>query len=233
MTATRTYQVSREQLKQVQVLCLLEDDVLDQVLKLSRHQHYAKHETILMKGIVNDWLGILLAGHVQVVDALASGLEVGLDLIRPGHFFGEFAVIDRQPRSVNLVAISPCDVIQIPGEVARQLFFRYPPVAEAIQLHFTRIIRRNNEMRSLVSMPQASHRVIALLLVLSGSSHGGLVVIDVLPTHQELAIMANTSRETVSRTLSELMRQGLIEKDLRRLIIRHKERLQQLLTSEA
>lgn len=82
-------------------------------------------------------------------------------------------------------------------------------------------------------MPQASHRVIALLLVLSGSSHGGLVVIDVLPTHQELAIMANTSRETVSRTLSELMRQGLIEKDLRRLIIRHKERLQQLLTSEA
>ena len=46
-----------------------------------------------------------------------------------------------------------------------------------------------------------------------------------MPTQQEIAIMVNTSRETVSRAIQILLQKGVVEKDLRRLIVRQPEEL--------
>lgn len=58
------------------------------------------------------------------------------------------------------------------------------------------------------------------------------MVIDNMPTQQEIAIMVNTSRETVSRALHILIQNGVVEKDLRRLIIRLPDRLRQAVSSD-
>ena len=57
---------------------------------------------------------------------------------------------------------------------------------------------------------------------------GGMWVINDLPTHQEIAIMVNTSRETVTRALSSLVAAGVVEKDMRRLLIRKPDALKRL-----
>ena len=57
---------------------------------------------------------------------------------------------------------------------------------------------------------------------------GGLVVVQDVPRQQQIAIMLNTSRETVSRAITELVQSGVVEKDLRRLIVRKPEVLQQM-----
>ena len=56
---------------------------------------------------------------------------------------------------------------------------------------------------------------------------GGLVVVQDVPRQQQMAIMLNTSRETVSRAIAELVQAGVVEKDLRRLIVRKPEMLRQ------
>lgn len=219
----------RESLRQIPLLSLLSDDLLNQVMQSSRIQHFPKNTTVLMKGVVNDWLGILLTGNVQVIDTLANGIEVGLNMLGPGSFFGEITVIDRQPRSASIVAMTECDIIMMPGDVARQLFFRHPPVAEALQVHFAYAMRRMGELRTLLSLPHAYQRIYALLSFIQKSGPGGMVHIEHMPTHHELAIMANTSRETVTRALSDLSRRGIIEKDARRLIICRPDELLSLL----
>ena len=57
---------------------------------------------------------------------------------------------------------------------------------------------------------------------------GGLVVINNMPTQKEIAIMVNTSRETVSRALHYLIQEKIVEKDLRRLIVRKPDKLRKI-----
>ena len=224
----RSIRLSAEQLKRIPLLSVLEPKVFEELMRLSRYQHYPRRSSVVMKGVVSDWLGLLIKGRIQVIDTLPNGMEVGLNILEEGAFFGEVAVIDRAARSATLIAMAPCDVIQVPGEVARQLLFRYPPVAEFIQRHFTAVVRRMNELRALLSLQNAPQRIQALLCYIMREAPGSLVHIETLPTHQELAIMVNTSRETVTRALNELANLGVVEKDGRRLIIRQPEVLRQL-----
>jgi CRP-like cAMP-binding protein len=72
----------------------------------------------------------------------------------------------------------------------------------------------------LLGIPNAYQRVFALLSQMSSAMPGGLIEVQNLPRQQQIAIMLNTSRETVSRAIAELVQAGVVEKDGRRLIVR-------------
>lgn len=201
------------------VLKLLTPEQLDRVVAASRLVAYPKRSALAMKGQSVDHLGFLVSGKVQVVDYLPDGREFGLNLIQAGGFFGELSVIDRLPRSATLIALLPSTVVQVPGELARRLFFAYPPVAEAMMRHLASTIRRMSALRALQSIPGAHHRVYALLGFLMEVSGSGGPAIEDVPTHQEIAIMVNTSRETVTRALARLVARGIVRKERRRLLI--------------
>jgi CRP-like cAMP-binding protein len=220
--------IPRAALRKLPILGLLSDDLLARVMSASRLVHFRKRATVVLKGQSLDHLAILINGKLQIVDHLANGQEIGLSIIQAGSFFGELALIDHQPRSASLIALTPSAVIQVPGEVARKLFFEYPPVAEAMMVHFARIIRRGNELRSLLALSNSFQRVFALLDHITEQGPDGGSMIDDMPTHQDIAIMANTSRETVTRALSMLAGSAIIEKRGRQLLIRNPEALKRV-----
>jgi len=224
----QSIRISRELLRRMPVLGLLTDPQLDQVMAASRLVRYPKRATLVHKGGNVDHLAFLVAGKVQVVGYLPDGREFGLNIIQAGGFFGELAVIDRQPRSASLVALTPAAVIQVPGDVARRLFYEYPPVAEAMMQHLARAVRRMSDLRALQAMPGAFQRVYALLSYVKETTPSGMQLINDVPTHQEIAIMVNTSRETVTRAIARLIEGGVVQKDLRRLIIRKPQVLERL-----
>ena len=88
-------------------------------------------------------------------------------------------------------------------------------------------IRDASNYRAILAIPNAFQRVFALLNQSAKIAPGGLVVIEKMPTQQEIAIMVNTSRETVSRAIHALIQKGVVEKDLRRLIVRAPEALRE------
>lgn len=224
--------IPRELLKRLPILGLLSDELLTQVMSASRLVRFRKKATVILKGQSLDHLSLLVAGKLQVIDHLADGREIGLNIIQAGNFFGELAVVDRQPRSATLIALTPAMVIQVPGEVARKLFFEYPPVAKTMMAHFARVIRRGNDLRSLLSLPNSFQRVFALLDYIKQKGSENTLLIDDMPTHQEVAIMANTSRETVTRALSMLTASGIVEKQARQLLIRKPVALKRLADGE-
>lgn len=228
---SRQERLTLETLRQFPILSLLDDQGLAEVLSASRLVRYQKGDAVVTKGREFDYLGFLMAGKLQVVDVLPDGTEYGLNLIEAGQFFGELAVIDRRPRSASVVTLTPATVIQTSGETARRFIYGQPEVAEAMMRHLAQAVRRMTELRALQAIPHAPQRVFALLNHLQKRGPGDLHVIEHAPTHTTMAIMVNTSRETVTRALARLKAAGIVQKDMRRLIIREPDRLRRWMES--
>lgn len=180
-------------------------------------------QAILHKGGAGDHLLFLLSGRLQAVDIMEDGREIGLTFLMPGDYFGELSVIDGLPRSATVVACEPSMYALLNRPDALELMHNNPLVAQRMFKRLAVGIRRASNFRAILGISHAFHRVYALLDYLSETSPGGLVVIERLPTQQEISIMINTSRETVSRALQVLIQKGVVEKDMKRLIVRQPE----------
>jgi CRP-like cAMP-binding protein len=173
-----------------------------------------------------------LAGRLQVVDLTKDGQEIGLNFLAVGDYFGELSIIDRLPRSASVVACENSTVALLPRTNSIELITHNPLVAERLLVRLSRTIRAAADYRKILAMPSAFQRVFALLIQFSKTAPGGLVVIENMPTQQEISIMVNTSRETVSRAVRSLIDQGVVEKDLRRLIVRQPKVLFKAVTED-
>lgn len=182
-----------------------------------------KGQAILHKGGTGDHLLFLLSGRLQAVDLTEDGREIGLSFLMVGDYFGELSVIDGLPRSATVVACEPSIYALLPRAQALELMHNNSLIAERMFKRLAAGIRRASDFRTILGIPNAFQRVYAFLDHLAKISPGGLVVIEKLPTQQEISIMINTSRETVSRAIQVLIQRGVVEKDLRRLIVRKPE----------
>lgn len=220
--------VNRETLGQIPLLADLNEDEKLRVLGELRIQRVARRDVVIQREGDGNSLLFLLSGQLQVVNVTMEGRAIGLRLLAPGDFFGEIAVISHCPRTASVVALNSSVVAFLPRATALHLFSHSPSVANKMLRHLAEKIHRDSEFRALLSIHNTSRRVYALLGILKQTKPGGLEVVENLPTHQDIAIMLNTSRETVTRALLALAQKGIVQKDLNRLIIRNAEILQKL-----
>lgn len=215
-------------LGRVPLLAGVNEETLGTLAAVATWRELKKREPVLFKGSPGDHLLFLIEGRLQVLDVTESGREIGLNLLVAGDYFGELSIVDGEPRSASVVAMETSLVALLPKAHAWELFRRNPLVAERILLGLTRKLRNASAYQTILCLPNASQRVFALLLSLCKVAPGGLVVIDFPPKQHAMAIMANTSRETVSRATKILTGSGIVQKDNRRLIIRDHKALQLL-----
>lgn len=180
---------------------------------------------LLKKGESGEHLVFLLSGRVQIVDLAEKEHVLTLSFMTAGDYFGELSIIDGLPHAVTVVACEQSIYALLPRAEALNLMHSNPLVSERIFKKLALGVRQASNFRTILGIPNAFQRVYALLNYLSKTSPGGLVVIDSLPTQQEISTMINTSRETVSRAIQVLIHRGVVEKDMRRLIIRKPENL--------
>jgi len=213
--------------QRIALLLGLPEALLQQVGQRLLVRRYERGQWVLRKGQAGEQLLFLLSGQLQVVDLNSEGREVGLNFIAPGEHFGELSVIDGQPRTASVVATQASDVAALGREEALALFYQQPLVAERMLRRLALSLRKATHLRSILALPQAAQRVCAMLQQMARVAPGGLVVVEPLPRQKEVAIMINTSRETVSRTLHILLQRQIVEKDMRRLIVRNPQALAQ------
>lgn len=202
----------------------LDEETLTVVAKLMSSRCYMSHDIILRKGDSADHLAFLLAGKLQVVDVTEDGREIGIHFISPGAYFGELSVIDGEPRSASVVSVQTSEVAFLPSAQARALIFNRPLIAERFLTHFAQIVRASSRQRTLLSIPNAFQRVFAQLQQFVRETKDGQVI-EGLPKQHEIAIMVNTSRETVSRALHTLIKLNIVEKKGTVFIVTRPEQL--------
>ncbi|HCI15009.1 MAG TPA: Crp/Fnr family transcriptional regulator [Gallionellaceae bacterium] len=215
-------------LRKIPLFANLTEEEMSKVKANLRFRRFARHETVIQKGSAGDSLLFLLAGKLQVVDVTEDGRIIGLRMLSESDFFGEIAVIQGSVRSASVVAQSEVIVAFLPSEITLHLFYHVPSVAQQVLSRLAAKIQQDTQYRTLLSIHNTSKRIYTFLEMLKEKKNGNLEVVENLPTHQDIASIINTSRETVTRTLLILSKQGIIQKDLRRLIIRKPEELQKL-----
>jgi CRP-like cAMP-binding protein len=218
-------------LRNIPLLANLTDEEMHRVKADLRIREYAKREVVLQKGASGDSLLFLLQGQLQVVDITEDGRAIGLRMLAPGDFFGEIAVINGTMRSASVVATTPVLIALLPRATALHLFSHSPSVANQMLRFLAAKVQRDSEFRALLSIHNTAKRIYSFLELVKEKKGDDVEVVENLPTHQDIANMINTSRETVTRTLLTLAQQGIIKKGTHRLIIVNPEALQKLAQS--
>src|SRR5471030_602749 len=218
-------------LRKIPLLAGLDDEAIDRIKPDLRYRQYHKRDVVLQKGGSGDGLLFLLSGQLQVIDVTEDGRAIGLRMLAPGDFFGEIAVINNSTRTASVVAMSQVLEGLLPRATALQLFAHSPSVANQMLRFLAAKVQHDSEFRALLSIHNTSRRIYTFLELLKEKKPGDVEVVENLPTHQDIANMINTSRETVTRTLLALVQQGIIKKGTHRLIIVDPAGLQKLAQS--
>lgn len=187
----------------------------------------AKRQVVIEKESDVQGLWILLDGRLQGIDYTIDGREVGLYFITPGQFFGELSLIDRQPHPEHIIATSASRVLLIPRPVYSDVTKIYPEIATEIASALAQRIRGLIKQRTLLTLATPVQRLAAQLIDLAVQD-GQTIQINFVPTHQEIAMMINASRETVTRAFRSLQTQGIIHRDGNRLILDSPRQLESL-----
>lgn len=220
-------------LRKIPLLSQLSDEEILRVKADIRIRSHSKREVVLHKGGTGDGLLFLLSGQLQVVDITEDGRAIGLRMLVPGDFFGEIALINNSTRSASVVALTDVLVAFLPAPTAMHLFSHSPSVARQMLQHLAQKIQRDSEFRALLSINNSTKRIYNYLFLMRKKKPDGAEVVEDLPTHQDIANMINTSRETVTRALLTLVQQGIIKKDSHKLIILDREGLEKLMQGVA
>lgn len=157
-------------------------------------------------------LMFLLEGRLQAIDFTLDGREVGLHFIEEGQYFGEISVLDGLPSPEVVIASKKSQVVMVPARDIRSHIFASPQAIEAITSGLTKRIRDQANQRQILGIISPLQRICALLQNLSKDGKNPEVIANA-PTHQEIAMMVNLTRETVTRAFQVLQSQGALARD--------------------
>ncbi len=200
---------------------------LAEVAATMNERRVERREVVIKRDEEGSGLGFLIEGRLQAVNFTLDGKEVGSDFIENGDFFGELSVIDGRPAPEYIIAVAPSRVVVLDRDRARELMFSTPAGAEAVATRLAQRMRRAASHRAMLALPSSFQRVCAQLALLAQQTGAGRVVIVMPPTHQEIAIMVNTSRETVTRTLQFLQTMKVVARDGGDLLVHQPDTLKQ------
>lgn len=213
-------------IKNIPIFADLKDDILEKIYNLLQKRNYKRNNMILMEEDFGDTLFILNKGSVKITRLSDDGREVILSILGEGDFFGEMSIFDGESRSANVVALEDSEVYILKRGDFIDLLEKHPKIAIALLQELATRLRKSDQQIEGLSLSDAENRIgmtISRLAEELGVIKMGQVIIHNLPYQQDIANMAGTSRETVSRMLTLLQRKGYIQKRGRKLIITNYE----------
>ena len=163
----------------------------------------------------------IIAGEVRVLIRTSAGKEIILAEMRTGQIFGELSAIDGTKRSANVTALTRSELCIMPANVFRDVMFTSPTTCDRILRLLTGRIRELDARLAEHSIFDLKHRLYSELLRMAGPRPGRPSERTVTPPpfHHVLAARIGCRREQVTRELSSMSHEGLIEKTRGALVL--------------
>ncbi|MFN4150784.1 MAG: Crp/Fnr family transcriptional regulator, partial [Candidatus Sericytochromatia bacterium] len=173
-----------------------------------------KKNIVFHEGDYGDALYIIKNGRIKIAKVAIDGREKTLTILKAGDFFGEMAIFDDMPRSATAEAMDhDVKLLSISKNDFEQLIMSTPSIAIRIMKDLTRRIRQVNEQVQDLAFKDVHGRVASTiynLLKTEKEVSKNPKVSQLKMTHQDLANMVGSSRETVTRALNRLQDEGVI-----------------------
>ena len=179
-------------------------------------------ETVSTSDGLSQNMYLVASGRVQLYRITGDGRRFVIATLGPGSMFGEDSLLGGQGPNTVAVALEPCTVWTMPRQQALEFSSNDGMFSFGLmQAMGQRVVEAENRLEQMAYSTIAS-RLAALLLELGGREPAGVVN----ATHQDLADMLGTWRETISKTLQGFRRRGLVVSGRRRLTITDREGLE-------
>ena len=194
----------------------LSDSTLEYLCSKSQVERYSRRAVVLSAGQSENKVCMLFEGRLQGIDFTIDGKEVGLYFVDPGDYCGELCVFDRGPQPEHVIALNSSVVVLFSADIIREVASQNPVIMLELGTKLASRIRQMTNQRSLLSLPSIPQRVcnqIWMLIPAKDRGSSEILTVNNLPTHMEIAIMLNLSRETVTRVFQQLQRRQLVSRN--------------------
>jgi len=185
-------------------------------------RYFGAKDVIFAPGDPNGQLYLLLEGTVRLYKIYGAYKEATVALLKDGGVFGELSLEEGSRQDVFAEAVTDIRVAVVRKSVLTEVIRRSPQFAMKLLFSFSERLRQSDEVIESLLDREVSARLATLLLNLSnrfGNTDGSGTVLNVRLTHQDLANMIVSTREAVSKVMSEFQRDGLIEVRNRRISV--------------
>ena len=209
-------------LRSVNIFSDLSESELVGIQDICTTRKYPKNSMIILEEEMGDVVFIVMSGTVKITRVNDEGKEVILAMLGSGEVFGEMAILDGESRSANALSQENCEVVTINREDFLNLLKTNNKVSLNLMTEFAIRLRKSDQQIEALSLDDAEHRIGVSILNLAeelGVIRHGAVTVENLPYQQDIANMAGTSRETVSRVMKIFEERGLITKSGHKLSI--------------
>ncbi len=209
-------------LREVPIFSDLSESEINVIVDMAVRRSFSKSSLIVLEESHAETLYIIEFGSVKITRLNDEGREVILAMLGTSEFFGEMALLDGQGRSANVMALEDTQLLTLSRRDFLDVLHRFPSISIQLLKEMTGRLRKSDQHIKSLSLSDAEHRIGITLHRISeemGIFRKGEVIIGKLPFQQDIANMAGTSRETVSRMLKNLEAKGLLKREGRRLTI--------------
>ena len=209
-------------LERVPLFESFEVDELTGLASVLSLQKFARNALVILAEDQGDSFFIIRTGKVKVSVTGPDGREIILSILGPGEFFGELSLLDGHPRSADVTTTERTELLVIRRSDFVRVIEDYPVIPTRLMVTLATRLRKSDRQVAGLALLGISERISSVLLTLAeeqGEETENGIVIAKRPTHQVLASMVGTTRETVTRVMKRLADEGYIRVDGRKLFI--------------
>lgn len=206
----------------------LAEEELDEISRLARVRNYKKNMIIFMEGEPGEALYFVVSGKVKITKTSSDGREQILHIFQHGDVFAEVVLMDGGPYPATAEVIEAGQIGMLMNQDVENLIRAKPDIAiKLLRIMSKRLRMAQAQVRDL-ALKDTYGRLAGMLLML-GREHGedtpNGIKIDLPLSRQELANLIGTTRETVTRVLSDFKKYKCLELDKHTIIITNQNKL--------
>jgi CRP/FNR family cyclic AMP-dependent transcriptional regulator len=212
----------QELLRSVPIFSELTDADFSSLAKVSNRRRYPKDSVVFFENEQGDFFFMILEGRIKVTILGDDGREVILSLLGSGDFFGEMALLDNEPRSATAIAVEDSELLSLHRNDFQSVLSDNRSITTGLIKVLTARLRRANHQISTLALLDVYGRVARVIVDMAREEGRRLKdgrIAFRRATHQEIANRIGTTRETVTRMLKDLERQGMIHIEGREIIV--------------
>lgn len=218
-------------LKQIKLFAGLSWKEMRELQRITKMETYPKGQLVYLPGDSSDTVYLLKKGRVKISRVNDDGKEMLLTILEPGEIFGEVEALSGDHRETLVQALDHTLVCEIRREDFDHYLHKYAHVGgRVLKLMGARLRTIESRIGELVfkSAPARLATVLLRLAESMGVEENRGVRLQAKLTHQNLASLIGTSRETVSTLISQFSQRGLLVQENRQILILDKDRLAQI-----